>query len=161
VASLIEHLIRHARRWADLPLTSVPSAAVTDDDTAEWSRDSYSRDLDGEKIDPADEQPIVVGMRPRTLRRRLALAFFGAILAGCVLGTGIARADVNVCAALDESPTIRTVEQLVTAYVIDGWSTHESGTIIARTVLGICPEHVVVLECFVASYSNGWPVVAR
>lgn len=35
-------------------------------------------------------------MRPRTLRRRLALAGFGAILAGALLGTGIAKADYSM-----------------------------------------------------------------
>jgi hypothetical protein len=32
-------------------------------------------------------------MRPRVLRRRLALAAFGAVLAGALIGTGVAKAD--------------------------------------------------------------------
>jgi hypothetical protein len=53
MAHLVEHALRalraHACRWASLPLTSVPSAAVSDEDTAQWSRESYDRDLEGER----------------------------------------------------------------------------------------------------------------
>lgn len=44
-------------------------------------------------------------MRARSLRRRLALAAFGALLAGAMLGTGVAKAnptnDANFLHALD------------------------------------------------------------
>lgn len=44
-------------------------------------------------------------MRPRALRRKILLAGFGAVLAGAMLGTGVAKADAHddaFIAALDE-----------------------------------------------------------
>lgn len=39
----------HSCRWAMLPEVTVESAAVSDEDTSQWSRDMYDRDLDAEK----------------------------------------------------------------------------------------------------------------
>lgn len=47
--SRLDRIRAHACRWAMLPLTSVPSAAVSDDDTAEWSQAMYARDLDSDQ----------------------------------------------------------------------------------------------------------------
>jgi hypothetical protein len=50
MAHLVEHALRalraHACRWAGLPEVTVPSAAVSDDDTAQWSLESYARDME-------------------------------------------------------------------------------------------------------------------
>lgn len=42
---MLKHLIRWLDRHNDLPLVSVPSAAVTDDDTAAWGDFRYMREL--------------------------------------------------------------------------------------------------------------------
>lgn len=99
-------------------------------------------------------------MRPRALRRRLTLAAFGAIITGATLGTGIAKASPDVCGALDSSPSVGTVENLVVAFVNDGWSPEESGELIARVVLTVCPEHGVVLQRFIAAWAPVGSVVA-
>jgi hypothetical protein len=93
-------------------------------------------------------------MRPRRLRRLYALAGFGAILAGAVLGTGIAKADTNVCASLAVSPTVGTVEQLVMSFMAEGLTAGDSGEVIAITVLARCPEYRPVLERFISAYGG-------
>lgn len=56
-------------------------------------------------------------MRPRVLRRRLTLALFGAILAGSLLGTGLARADtmddIYILTLDQEGITYTTPEQAI------------------------------------------------
>jgi hypothetical protein len=165
MSSLVEHLLRHARRFADLPLTSVPSAAVTDQDTSQWSKDLYDRDLHDEPepyTGEPDVQPIVVGMRPRALRRRLGLAFLGAILAGCVLGTGVARADgyvdsaehsyiiaygpTAICPILDQFPSTAGVLGVAQGIVNDGFSPDNAVDIINAAVWEYCPRHWSLLE---------------
>jgi hypothetical protein len=90
------------------------------------------------------------------LRRLYALAGFGAILAGAVLGTGVAKADTNVCASLAVSPTVGTVEQLVAnLVVVDGYTGYQAGEIIGATVLAACPQYTPVLQRFVNAYAPG------
>lgn len=48
MASLPEHLHRLVDRFWDLPLLLVPSARVSDEDTAKWSEDRYALDLENE-----------------------------------------------------------------------------------------------------------------
>lgn len=47
----LRKLVEHAARFAGLPLTAVPSAAVSD----KQIEDSYARDLDAEKPKPATD----------------------------------------------------------------------------------------------------------
>jgi hypothetical protein len=82
ISERIAHKLRaHAYWFASLPEVSVPSAAVSDKDCKAWSDEMYNRDLDAEK--------------PGQFRRLAALASFGAILAGSVIGTPVAKADTS------------------------------------------------------------------
>jgi hypothetical protein len=92
-------------------------------------------------------------VRPRKLQRRLILASLGGMLAAATITTGVARADLNVCSALHNSPTVGTVEQLVLEFTDDGWTPGESGEIIARSVVGGCPQFVPILNQFIAKWT--------
>jgi len=48
MASLVEHIHRMVDRFWDLPLLLVPSARVTDEDTARWSEERRVKDLEDE-----------------------------------------------------------------------------------------------------------------
>lgn len=48
IAHILRTLVPHAERFADLPLKTVPSAAVSDKDTAQWSLESYTRDIEAD-----------------------------------------------------------------------------------------------------------------
>jgi hypothetical protein len=49
MAGLVQHILRglapHAERFADLATKTVSSAAVTDEQTRQWSQEMYARDL--------------------------------------------------------------------------------------------------------------------
>jgi hypothetical protein len=142
ISAHIAHKLRaHTCRWQGLPEVTVPSAVVSDEQTAEWSDEMYARDLDTEK--------------PSQFRRLAALAALGAILAGAVLGTGVAKASpIDVCASLAASPTVGTVEQLVIGYVNEGLTPGDAGSLIAVNVLGQCPVYVPVLQRFIDAYAR-------
>lgn len=101
-------------------------------------------------------------MRPRRLRRLLALVGCGAILAGT--GTGIARADIVddyvadyahiVCEVLDEYPTLPGLEGILLAVMDDGLTPEAAGQAVARSVIGLCPEYLRLLERFVAKHEQ-------
>lgn len=218
--SRIDRIRAHACRWAMLPLTSVPSAVVSDDDTRQWSADMYDRDLADEPETRTGEEsateaglrifnesihrvarllaehydtcgkcghqylrdgeclscvfaagPPRTGMRPRVLRRRLGLAFLGAILAGAVLGTGVAKADPvddyvltyapAVCSTLDKYPTVGGVEGILQVIIQDdGFTPYQAGQIIGRAVIGWCPEHSSEVNRFIAKWTTGSTVRA-
>lgn len=99
-------------------------------------------------------------MRPRQLKRRLwSLAALAVLLATGVGWSARAEAAPNICGALMVSPTVGTVEQLGAALMVEGWTPHESGQIIAMTVNAVCPVYWPVLERFIAAY-DGRRVVA-
>jgi hypothetical protein len=103
-------------------------------------------------------------MRPRKLRRLLALAAFGAVLAGTGAGWGIAKADPltdvyaarnaeRVCATLDEVPSVAGVEGIVVAIMDEtGWEGGPAGEVIAISIFAKCPEYVGVLDAFIAKW---------
>lgn len=105
-------------------------------------------------------------MRPQKLRRRLMLVGFVAITAGAVTGTAIARADSRVdeytvtnaaaiCLFLDRNPGVTGVETALAEIIIeDGFTPYQGGTIVATAVMGACPEHMPVLEMFVAKWTE-------
>jgi hypothetical protein len=45
----IDRIRAHSCRYAMLREVTVPSAAVSDQDTAQWSAESYARDLEGDR----------------------------------------------------------------------------------------------------------------
>jgi hypothetical protein len=188
----------HACHWVGLPELTVPSAAVDDEQTDAWSKSMYDKDLADERKPytgeaettgvaeqgirivhrarvyaatiPAPVFP-VVGMRPRTLRRNLGLAFLGAILAGCVLGTGIARADTSlddyvavngpvVCSLLDSEPTVAGVEHVGMALYGKGLTAQQAGEVLVRSVVGLCPRHLPELNSFIAKWNHAETVHA-
>jgi len=172
ISERLAHKLRsHACRWAGLPEVTVPSAAVDDEQTAQWSADMYDRDLATEPKPRGEETAsIVIGMRPRALRRRLGLAFLGALIAGAVLGTGIARANplddyvvdnaATVCSLLDDYPSVSGVEGIVIALHDKGFTGEEAGEIIGRSVVGWCPEHAAEIRAFVAKWGSAHEVIA-
>lgn len=101
-------------------------------------------------------------MRPRVLRRNLALAGIGAVLAGAVLGTGIARADGEldpvevayvkaygasaVCPTIDAYPSEAGVTGVWQAIVEDGFYPDAAVDIINASVAVYCPRHWGLLE---------------
>jgi len=162
-ADLAHKLRSHACRWAGLPEVSVPSAAVDDEQTAAWSADMYDRDLATEPKPRGEETAsIVVGMRPRALRRRLGLMFLGALIAGCVLGTGVARADGQisnvesayiaaygagaVCPVIAEYPSTAGVLGVAQGIMDDGFTAGDAVDIINVSVATYCPEYWSLLE---------------
>jgi hypothetical protein len=133
-------IVRHMLRWAGLPLISVPSAAVTDEQTEAWSKELYDADLDED--------------RKHDTRRALTLVGIGGMIAaGCIFGAGVAKASPDPCTALATSPTVGTVEQLVIAYMATGLAPGDAGELIAVDVLSGCPEYVPVLRRFIAAYA--------
>ena len=94
-------------------------------------------------------------MRPKKLRRLLALMAFGAILSGTGVGWA-ARADAapNICQSLTVMPTVGTVEQLGLALMNEGWTPQEAGQIVVWTVNGVCPEHMPVVGRFIRAYGE-------
>jgi hypothetical protein len=82
ILSRIDRLRAHALRWAGLATLTVPSAAVSDEDTEAWSKEAYEADLEDES--------------KRGLWRLLTFAFLGALLTAGVMGAGVARADVAI-----------------------------------------------------------------
>lgn len=111
-------------------------------------------------------------MRRRTLRRRLVLAAFGAILAGASLGNGIAKATPAdsytalewpvICKALSDNPSLVTVTTLFRAIIGDtGFSVEDAAKVVVQSVEVFCPENRYVLERFTRVYGGEAPVVAR
>jgi hypothetical protein len=47
--AILHKLRAHACRFAGLPEVTVPSAAIDDEQTAQWSTEMYARDLDVDK----------------------------------------------------------------------------------------------------------------
>lgn len=149
MSSLVEHLIRklqsHSERFSDLPLVVVPSAAVSDQDTAAWSRESYERDVHED----------------RKARGLLLLTLFGALIAAAILSTGVARADgvvsdveaqyilANadaVCATIDKYPTKAGVLGVMQGVIDHGFSASDSVDVINASVYAWCPRHWPLLE---------------
>ena len=109
-------------------------------------------------------------MRPNKLRRTLALAGCGAIIAGATLGTDIAKADAvddyvaiygpNVCEVLAEYPSVAGLEGVALYLMGDGgFSARESGEIAARSIIGYCPEYTPIMQGFINKWSTaGWRV---
>jgi hypothetical protein len=139
--SRLDRLRAHACRWSSLPLTSVPSATVDDEQTSEWSAESYERDLDEDRKSSARRVLVIVGL--------------GGLIAAAVFGTGIAKASPDVCGSLTVSPTVGTVEQLVMGSIADGYTGRAAGEIIGATVFAACPQFAPVLQRFVNAYTGG------
>lgn len=110
-------------------------------------------------------------MRPRVLRRRLALAFFGCLLAGSMVGFA-ARANAEpyedyaainagpICATLDSYPTVGGVVGVVQGVIEDsGLSPYDAGRAIGVAVSVWCPRNLPVLQRFIAVYGPQAQVV--
>lgn len=103
-------------------------------------------------------------MRPRLLRRRLALAALGAIVAGVVLGTGIARADSTsdlytarhgsaVCVVLDKFPTDEGVSGVMHGIQEDGLTNDQAAAVVVDSVALFCPRNQPVIDGFVRRWA--------
>jgi hypothetical protein len=129
---------------------------VSDEDTAQWSAESLARDLDAEK--------------PSRFRRLAAFAAFGAILAGAILGTGVAKASplddytvVNapiVCALLNQTPNVAGVENVISALHDKGLTSAQAGEVVGRAVVGWCPDQMPEVQGFVAKWGTAKRVMA-
>ena len=98
-------------------------------------------------------------MRPRTYRRAMPLATFGAILAGATIGTGLAKADnpvqtaTAICVALDRNPTVAEVMRIGTILADNGLTFRQAGFVIGSAVAEFCPWEQPVLDAFIARYT--------
>jgi hypothetical protein len=97
-------------------------------------------------------------MRPRQLRRRLTLAAFGAVLAGTVLGTGIAKADpmtvedyafrnaTAICGMIDQQPDIGGLMDVGTRLMQNGLTPEQAATVVVLAVDNVCPRFIPLLQ---------------
>lgn len=76
---LRRQIAEHKRMFAELPVTTVPSALISDEQTSAWSREMYAADLDFAKIGlhPYAEQFVA-----RDFRRKPFLRFVTALIGG-------------------------------------------------------------------------------
>lgn len=108
-------------------------------------------------------------MRPRRLRRRLALTAFGIVLAGACLGYATdARADgvlsnvewayvqaygaAAVCPTIDLFPTEAGVMGVMAGIAEDGFTGDSAVDIINESVSSYCPRHWPLLQAIGAKY---------
>lgn len=103
-----------------------------------------------------------VGMRPRALRRRLALAGVAGMVAAATVTTAVARADgalsateaeyvathgqFLVCQALDGYASPATVVVAVQAVMGDGLTPGNAVDVVNASVLAYCPDHWPLLQ---------------
>lgn len=104
-------------------------------------------------------------MRPRRLRRLLALMASGAVFAGTGLGFA-AKADAQdpvyqyaqvvapaVCTVLDDFPVFNGINGVADGIVADtGWGYREAGQVIGWAVANVCPEHQPLLLRYIRTY---------
>ena len=102
----------------------------------------------------------------------IAALMFAAILIGLCVGFA-ARANATpidnyaainagpICEVLDDFPTIAGVTGIIQGVIEDsGFSPYDAGRTIATAVTGWCPEHLPVLQRFVAVYTPARTFVA-
>ena len=147
MTSLIPHIIRklneRADRFSDLPEVTVPSAAVTDAETAAWSDESYARDLHED----------------RKARGLLVLVGIGALIVAAILGTASAKADISsveaayieakgqtICVLLDQSPTAAGVLAIGAALISEGFAGQAAADIVNYSVAIYCPKYGDLLQ---------------
>jgi hypothetical protein len=154
---ILDKIRAHSCHWASLPLTSVPSAAVTDEQTEAWSSEAYERDLDED--------------RKSSARRTLTLIGFGGLItAAAIAGTAVAKADpvtdyvvINapiVCALLSQTSTEAGVEGVILALHEKGLTFEQAGEVVARSVVGWCPSEMPEARAFVAKWTTAGRVGA-
>ncbi|MEH3142482.1 MAG: DUF732 domain-containing protein [Mycobacterium kyogaense] len=107
-------------------------------------------------------------MRRRDVSRLLlACVATGGVLVG---STGVARADwlddyvvenaAIVCSVLDSYPSVGGVEGVVLGLMDDGLAPASAGEVLARSVIGWCPEHSAEMNAWIAKWSRGRAAVA-
>ncbi len=65
-----------------------------------------------------------------------------------------------VCSTLSDYPSTDGVAGIGLALADEGWTGHEAGEIIARSVMAECPQYVPILRAFVARYGDDTAAVA-
>lgn len=105
----------------------------------------------------------------------LALAGFGAILAGTGIGWGIGEAHAGpgsdyaadnaarICLTLDRFPSIAGITGIGQAIVNEGYlSFYDAGEAVGVSIAAVCPWHQPLMNRFIAMYAhNTTPVVKR
>jgi hypothetical protein len=113
---------------------------------------------------------LTLPLRPRRVRRGLALIAFGPLLAAPFVG-GVARADgvtdyathvaPAVCATLEDYPTVGGVKGVLAGIMQDtGFGAYDAGRVVGYAVTLACPEHWSELNRFVAVYGGGGSQIA-
>lgn len=104
-------------------------------------------------------------MRPHQLRRRLAFAALGAILAGAALGTGIAKADpdrvsqytiahsTDICSTIDKNPTDDGLVAVTKAVISDGFTVDEAVHVVLNSIAVWCPENQTIVDHLTGNYT--------
>lgn len=100
---------------------------------------------------------ITIPVRPRTLRRRLALAAFGVLIAaGCLVSQ--AKADpayteaeqayvamwgpVAICPILTKYPSLGGLTGVIQGVEADGWEGYDAGQIVGAAIRTYCPRYI-------------------
>ena len=106
----------------------------------------------------------------KTQHTRLILATIGLGAIIAAIAAPPARADYvddytldnawRVCLVLDAYPSVNGVEGVLAGIMKDGLTPKDAGTVLARSVIGWCPEHKPEVDRFVARYSNAGVMVA-
>lgn len=102
------------------------------------------------------------------MTRFYMLVVLGWLLAAAITTAGIARANplddytiVNapiVCAILDSHPTVAGIEGIGGALVEKGLTPEDAGQVVARSIVGWCPEHADTLQTFIAKWTQAQPI---
>lgn len=66
-----------------------------------------------------------------------------------------AKAEFAVCRTLSKYPTLNGLSGILYAIEDAGFTSYEAGQIVAMSVTDACPQHIPVLERFVAVYGGG------
>jgi len=94
-------------------------------------------------------------MRPRQVRRILALMWLGAVLAAAaVLILAPKSHALNICGLLASSPTTEAVNTIALGLVGNGLTPYQAGQVIGSAVVVGCPEYWPVLQNYARQYAR-------
>lgn len=85
-------------------------------------------------------------------RKNTALAAI-AVVAATVLAPTASADTYDVCAYLDDRPSVAGVEDLMAMGMTgNGWTPEYTGEFVAKTIIEQCPRHTIELRAFIAKW---------